>query len=259
MRRIGVVLGVLAGTWVVAGIAGSIYERVAERRDAARLPQVGHSVDIGGRSLNIFCSGEGAPVVVLDSGNGEPGMVLVDAAHEDEPRRAPRFMLGRTAPQWLWHPIWIVAQSARATGLVRLLTPRADRGPHTEHRTREEIVRALRRQPKSVTTLLAEASTPVSYAQAESAGGLGDRPLVVLTRGKVNVPPNPTAMDREAAAYEQVWMHEIQPKLARLSTRGRQIIVERSGHGIPEEAPEAVIDAVRQVVSDVRRVHTPQP
>jgi hypothetical protein len=60
-------------------------------------------------------------------------------------------------------------------------------------------------------------------------------------------------MDREYAAYEQVWMHEIQPKLARLSTRGRQIIVAQSGHGIPDEAPQAVIAAVREVLADLRR------
>jgi pimeloyl-ACP methyl ester carboxylesterase len=47
-------------------------------------------------------------------------------------------------------------------------------------------------------------------------------------------------------------MHEIQPKLARLSTRGRQVIVEKSGHGMPNQAPEAVVAAVREVLADVR-------
>jgi pimeloyl-ACP methyl ester carboxylesterase len=39
--------------------------------------------------------------------------VLVDAAHEDEPRRAPKFMLGKTPPRFLWHPIWTAAHAAR--------------------------------------------------------------------------------------------------------------------------------------------------
>ena len=39
---------------------------------------------------------------------------------------------------------------------------------------------------------------------------------------------------------------------ARLSSHGRQVIVENSGHGIPDEAPEAVIAAVREVVMNVR-------
>ena len=55
-------------------------------------------------------------------------------------------------------------------------------------------------------------------------------------------------MDRQGAAYEQAWMHEIQPKLVALSTRGRQLIVTNSGHGIPDDAPGTVVDAVREVV-----------
>lgn len=58
---------------LTATAAGSIYEQVGQRRDRARLPQIGRSVDIGGRSLDIFCSGTGTPAVILDSGNGEPG------------------------------------------------------------------------------------------------------------------------------------------------------------------------------------------
>src|SRR2546423_2273651 len=49
--------------------------------------------------------------------------VLVDAAHEDEPRRAPPIVLAHTAPRRLWHPIWIAGQVARVTGLLRLLQP----------------------------------------------------------------------------------------------------------------------------------------
>lgn len=58
------------------------------------------------------------------------------------------------------------------------------------------------------------------------------------------------------AAYELVWQHEIPRMLARLSTRGRQVIVQKSGHRIHEEAPEVVIAAVRVVLADIR--HQPQ-
>jgi hypothetical protein len=49
-------------------------------------------------------------------------------------------------------------------------------------------------------------------------------------------------------------MHEFQPQLARLSTRGRQVIVRKSGHRIPDEAPEVILDAVRDVVMASRGV-----
>ena len=54
-------------------VAGVTYEQIGERLDRKRFPQVGRSVDIGGRSLNIYCSGEGGPVVILDTGGSAPG------------------------------------------------------------------------------------------------------------------------------------------------------------------------------------------
>ena len=321
-----------AAVALIAGLTGAIYEQVGQRRDRARLPQIGRSVDIGGRSLNIFCSGAGTPAVILDAGSGDPGYawsyiqpeiakfteacwfdragegwsdpgpfprtsatmsaelhellhragiqapyvlvghslgglnarvyngkypndvagaVLVDAAHEDEPKRAPATMLGHTAPRYLWRPIWMVAQTARLLGVVRLLTRREQLSMDPAQRTPEQVIRALRRQPNAIVALF-DASLPESYAQAAAAGGFGDRPLLVLTAGRVDTSAHPTDEDRQFVAYRQVWMHEIQPKLARLSTHGRQIILAQNGHDIPREAPEAVIAAAREVVADVR-------
>ncbi len=53
--------------------AGLIYERVEEWQDNRRISQIGRSIDIGGRSLNIYCSGEGNPAVIMDSGHALPG------------------------------------------------------------------------------------------------------------------------------------------------------------------------------------------
>lgn len=331
-RRVGLVAKMLGASMLVALVAGAVYEQVGQRRDRQRLPQIGRSVDIGGRSLNIYCAGEGSPAVIFDTGNGDPGYawsgiqaeiakltracwfdragegwsetgpfprtsaamstdlhellhragipapyilvghslggmnarvyngmypadiagaVLVDASHGDEATRAPAFMLGRSAPRSLWHPIWIAGQMARATGLLRLMLPATTLPVDSRKRTRELMVRALRNKPAAAATQF-DASGQESYAQAERAAGFADRPLIILTRGKVELPPNPSDEDREWAAYELVWQHEIQPKLARLSTRGRQIIVENSGHRIHEEAPEIVAAAVREVLADVR-------
>ena len=96
-----------------------------------------------------------------------------------------------------------------------------------------------------------------SAAQAHASGGFGDRPLIVLTAGKPFPMPN-AAMTRAASAYHEVWMHELQPKLAALSARSRQVIVEKSDHGIPDQAPEAVIAAAREVVATVRSLRARQ-
>src|SRR5438093_12925355 len=58
---------------LIVAVSGAVYEVVGAWEDRNRFPQIGRSIDIGGRSLNIYCSGEGNPTVVLLSGGGLPG------------------------------------------------------------------------------------------------------------------------------------------------------------------------------------------
>ena len=55
-------------------LAGFTYEQIGRARDARLLPaRVGQAVDIGGRTLNLYCSGQGAPTVILEPGGNSPG------------------------------------------------------------------------------------------------------------------------------------------------------------------------------------------
>lgn len=56
---------------------------------------------------------------------------------------------------------------------------------------------------------------------------------------------------KEIDALNDYWFHELQPRLAALSTRGRLVIEEDA------EKPKAVIEAVRDVVDQVRTVTRP--
>jgi pimeloyl-ACP methyl ester carboxylesterase len=58
---------------VAVVLAGVTYEQVGRRQDRKRYRQTGLSVDIGGRTLNIYCLGEGSPTVVFDSGGHTAG------------------------------------------------------------------------------------------------------------------------------------------------------------------------------------------
>jgi pimeloyl-ACP methyl ester carboxylesterase len=72
-QRIRFVSKGLLSLLVVLVLAGIAYEQWGERKDRERFPQVGRSVDIGGRALNIYCSGEAGPAVILDTGGSAPG------------------------------------------------------------------------------------------------------------------------------------------------------------------------------------------
>jgi hypothetical protein len=79
-------------------------------------------------------------------------------------------------------------------------------------------------------------------------GNLGDRPLIVLTAGRAFTVGEPEE-DKELAAFHEIWVHQLQPPLVQLSTRGHQVNVENSGHGIGWEAPDAVVKSVQDVVA----------
>jgi hypothetical protein len=50
--------------------------------------------------------------------------------------------------------------------------------------------------------------------------------------------------------FEQIRL-ELQKELVGRSSRGKQIIAEKSGHYIQHDQPELVIDAIRQVMEEV--------
>ena len=50
---------------------GYIYQRRTTAADFEQFPAPGQRVDVGGYSLHIYCTGEGNPTVVVDTGNGD--------------------------------------------------------------------------------------------------------------------------------------------------------------------------------------------
>jgi len=88
-----------------------------------------------------------------------------------------------------------------------------------------------------------------SREEARAAHSFGDIPMIVLTRSLVDPDPGYTAAE-EQASY-QFWKkgHDA---LARRSTRGESIVVPNTSHTIQLDQPQAVIDAIRNVVSQVR-------
>jgi pimeloyl-ACP methyl ester carboxylesterase len=78
-----------------------------------------------------------------------------------------------------------------------------------------------------------------------------DIPLYVLARGRVSPPPSDWSAEAWAK-YTQA-QREMQADHARRSRNGKLIIAEKSGHDIPNDQPELVVDAIRQVVSLARK------
>src|SRR5436190_7815982 len=54
----------------IAALAGSTYQWAATRRDLAATPPPGQLVNLGGYRLHLWCTGDGSPAVILDTGLG---------------------------------------------------------------------------------------------------------------------------------------------------------------------------------------------
>jgi pimeloyl-ACP methyl ester carboxylesterase len=62
--------------------------------------------------------------------------------------------------------------------------------------------------------------------------------------------PNP-AFGADAEAFQQFWIEESQT-LADKSTNGTFILAPESSHYLHEDAPDVVLDAIREMVKRVR-------
>jgi pimeloyl-ACP methyl ester carboxylesterase len=91
---------------------------------------------------------------------------------------------------------------------------------------------------------------PANSALLRKVSGLGDKPLIVLTRSPKSPPTGLVPAEWEALA-EPVWQ-TLQIQLATLSTNSKHIIVENAGHNIQFDQPQVVVDAILDVVENVR-------
>jgi hypothetical protein len=124
--------------------------------------------------------------------------------------------------------------------LYEQIGERQDRGPEQQ---RELFF--LSNNPRTAETEGEGCTLEQSMAEVRLAGNFGDRPLVVLTGAKPFRPPDPKYQEA-TDALNDYWFHQLQPRLAALSTRGHLVIEDQA------EEPAAVIQAIREVVDEVR-------
>jgi pimeloyl-ACP methyl ester carboxylesterase len=103
---------------------------------------------------------------------------------------------------------------------------------------------------RKITTADEGLSRTSTLAQVKAVRNLGSIPLIVLAGAK---PPDVSPHDESEVElllrYMDHRVHVTQAHLATLSTCGRQIVLPNVGHGIPAEAPDAIVDAVRSILN----------
>jgi pimeloyl-ACP methyl ester carboxylesterase len=167
----------------------------------------------------------------------DPGLFLNPKTNNG--KRAKR------VPQLVYHSQDAIAQFFNAVGLYRLgPVPPAPEAPKGMTTAEWNTIWFLTHSSKAVSALMQDiASWRLSSAEARSAGSLGSRPLVVLGAENLGAPPQ----------FAEEWT-KVQGELARQSTRGRQIAVGEGASDLLYDAPHAIVEAVRQVIAEVRGV-----
>ena len=167
----------------LATIAGASYQAIAWRADDRRLGRPGRLVSAGEFRLNLYCTGQGSPTAVLESG-----------------------LQGQQVPPVLLQSKYLKARTSEFENIQ------------------------------------------VSAEQARTADHIGDKPLVVLTAGRVIDAGLKAALSEEdQMAYEQTWVNDLQVRLALLSKRARRVVVPDSGHDMPSDRAGVIVTAVREL------------
>lgn len=160
------------------------------------------------------------------------GMVLVDSAHEQEWARMPVSQRAFADAMRMFKALSFLARLRLLSPTLRLLG--GPGGPYRAlpRQAREAMVSWLS-HPDSAVALRAELEQLLPELQAGTPPrSLGDLPLIVL----------------EATRDRPSEWSLLQRELAQLSRRGIVQRVEDCGHYIPIEKPDAVVNAVRDVL-----------
>jgi dienelactone hydrolase len=243
--------------------------------------EAGQLVSIGDRALWLRCEGIGSPTIIFESGMGgdhrtwervtpeladstrtcvydragigesDPGpeprtaatavedlRALVDVAEIETPLVLVGFSWGGLIAQ-----LYAATHPDQVAGLVLVESnhPR-EAEQFEEHLTPEQIAedRAVALDnPEGVDVYAA-------FAEAQESGPLPDVPLVVITAGlSEGWPPGWDAETFDALRAAQ------QADLVMLTSQGSQVIAEESGHHVPSQQPDVVVEAVQRVLAAV--------
>lgn len=172
---------------------------------------VGHS--FGGYNIRVFAANN--PEMVA-------GMVLVDASHEDQYKQ---FEIK-------------LPNSVNRRGNIMILPKSTGSLAHVNKPTvlRERAFHAARAEISALEQ---------SALQVQQNAALPVVPLIVISRGKPEWYGDLILQQRE-----KTWI-DLQQDLTRLSPISQHMFAHQSGHAIPHEQPEIIVEAIEHVLSQV--------
>jgi len=203
---------------------------------------VGHSA--GGLYIRAYAGRHPSEVV---------GMVLVDAVHEGEEAAYPEQYVRMRSRARAMMPLCSITSPVGFVRALRLSdfsgvsVPAEVRAAYLSTVYRNAFCPAMVNEMEALSSFLGQPDIPRS---------LGDLPLTVLSAGAAYERASEVevaAMGGPEIVAQMARIHdEFQEKLAGLSSQGKLIVAAESGHIIPVDEPGVVIDAIREMVEQLR-------
>lgn len=194
---------------------------------------VGHS--FGGLNVRLFAAQYPDEVA---------GVILIDSAHEDLFEKMPQLRPNK----YFLECVNIASRCGifRVLNLLPFVSNKADAAIEKYPEFLRRICLAQNLSTKYMNTLMQEGlCSQESYKQIkQNCGQLDDKPLTVISSAQPWPGQENVALNKQWAAW--------QADLVTKSSRGKQIIVENSGHNISYDQPEVIIDAVRQMTLELQ-------
>ena len=220
-----------------AAVASDLHAALQAAGERGPYVMVGHS--LGGPYVMTFARQFGDDVA---------GIVFVDASHPDQQRRMKEAIGQQIEPSMAGPKL---AAAVAWMGVPRLFAGSVGH-PQAPARANAAMSAYL---PRSLQPMLDEqAAIDATFSDAGALRSLGERPLVVLTAAAPMQSADLAALkltSEQGQRLQAVWF-ELHDEETSWSSHGRQVRLSDSHHYIQFERPDAVIDAVREVVNDIR-------
>jgi pimeloyl-ACP methyl ester carboxylesterase len=220
-------------------VVGELHDLLEAAGEAGPYLLVGHS--LGGVHVRLFA---------LTYPDEVAGLVLVDTAHPLT--ITPEFEMQMQSSIGFYQAMNLMT----STGLLRILGPLGgEEGmPATARKLPiefQETYLNLLLDPNQYATAIAEMQALLQTFEQVSKLMIGEHPfgdllLVVLTAGLTSAPGSTPFNEQYVPVPDS--QIESQLELARQSSRGEQRVLNESSHSVHLDAPQAVIEAVKQLL-----------
>ena len=182
--------------------------------------------------------------------NEVAGLVMVDSAHEQQVKHFPEALVKMVNSMKGMMGVMKLMSKLGIFALKPDLIQIGDNGNLSKELV-ANMQGVMASSSSHAEAMIAETES-VFAAETQPVSTLGDLPMTVIRHGQLDENAVPLSLGQQMRDnYEAAWQ-TLQAEIMSLSTQGRLIVAERSGHNIMFEQPEIIVESILEMVGKIR-------